>query len=389
MREALKKAKPMPEPKNGVRSATMTPPGDLVNFDPITRQVSRSKTAAPQAKSAINWDQGRPAEVPRSADGSVPVTQGDSAENGPAGVVPLSITPTPPGPLRIPYIGQPWMTQFRLLMRFPVAGFGDRYFLCSASSASEFHLLSAGHCVYNHDPLGDGSGRGAGFAAEIWAWAAQTDIVDPIDPLNWPDLPWGVAKMTHETTYTNWIDDTDFDWDFSFITLDRRIHTSRLAGPRLGPSGPSPPFPGSPPDPPLSPPPPPLPPRAPTPGPSLAPLPPGSRWPPLPLAGLAAGAPPLQGFPCPSQVSTPPPTATAWPPPRAPPRRPLCPPRATPPGSPRTAARRRRPVARLFSKTDARGSHRHFPVAAGDPFFFKINAYNAGYTLSRNSQRRH
>ncbi len=139
-------------------------------------------------------------------------------------IVPIrpDITPTRPSPLSAPY-SFPFRTEFRMLMRFYVSGFGNQYYLCSASSASDFHLLSAAHCIYNHDPLGDGSGRGAGWASEVWAWPAETDVVQPVDHDNWPDYPYGVAKMTYEVTYNAWINSTDLNWDFSFITLDRRI----------------------------------------------------------------------------------------------------------------------------------------------------------------------
>jgi len=69
------------------------------------------------------------------------------------GPTPADITPTPPTPLTVPYFA-PFNQEFALLMRFPVPGVGDQFFLCSATAISDFHLLSAGHCVYNHDPLG-------------------------------------------------------------------------------------------------------------------------------------------------------------------------------------------------------------------------------------------
>jgi hypothetical protein len=107
-------------------------------------------------------------------------------------------------------------------MRWNVNG-ADYFYLCSASTASDFHLISAGHCVYNHDPIGNGSGVGAGFANEIWAWPAETDVVEPIDHYFWPDYPYGVSKATLLTTYNFWIGNSDLNWDFSFLTLDRRV----------------------------------------------------------------------------------------------------------------------------------------------------------------------
>jgi hypothetical protein len=229
LRDALHQAKPTPDPAGARSSLTPTASGDLRRFDARTRKISEAavtpanlaagRHGQPQFLGAL------PQKTVRSPAGAIP-------ESAPAGISlphavseavnPETTTPTAPGPLDYPY-SFPFNTEMRILMRFSVSGFGDRYWLCSASVVSDHYLLSAAHCVYNHDPLNDGSGRGAGFAAEIWAWAAETDVVDPIDPDNWPDLPYGVAKMTAETTYTAWIDNSDLNWDFSFISVDRRI----------------------------------------------------------------------------------------------------------------------------------------------------------------------
>jgi hypothetical protein len=134
----------------------------------------------------------------------------------------FNTNPNPPHKDAGPY-SLPFNAEYQLLLRFSVPNATDQFYFCSATTASDFHLLSAGHCVYNHDPLGDGSGRGAGYAAEIWAWPAQTDVVDPVFPNGWTDFPYGVSKMTFMTTYNAWINSRDLNWDFSFITLDRRI----------------------------------------------------------------------------------------------------------------------------------------------------------------------
>ena len=99
-------------------------------------------------------------------------------------------------PIRQPYLAQSYRTHFKLLMRYSIPNLGT--ILCLQRDVGiELHLLSAGHCIYNHDPLGDGTGRGAGYAAEIWAWPSQTDDIDPVGiPDNWEDFPWGVAKAT-------------------------------------------------------------------------------------------------------------------------------------------------------------------------------------------------
>jgi hypothetical protein len=230
IREGLRKAKPIPNPRNAIRPESLTPSGDLLRFDSLTGQSFNVAPSKADAESlGLHREEQHMGASPTSANGSDDATPLSKVLQGigrttsaAANISRQDITPTPPSPLYYPY-SYPWNTEFRLLMRFTVAGFSDQYYLCSASSASDFHLLSAAHCIYNHDPLDDGSGRGAGFAAEVWAWPAETDVVDPIDPDNWPDFPYGVAKMTYETTYNAWISSSDLNWDFSFITLDRRI----------------------------------------------------------------------------------------------------------------------------------------------------------------------
>ena len=128
------------------------------------------------------------------------------------------ITPTRPSRILRPYTF-PLRTQFLLLLRFTNPGGADIYRYCSASSVSNFHLLVAASCIYSH------SAKGAGFAAEIWAWPAETDVVYPISSAwsSWPDFPYGVAKARRQTVYNAWINHTDPQWDIGFIALDRRI----------------------------------------------------------------------------------------------------------------------------------------------------------------------
>jgi len=236
-REGLKKAKPMPEPSNATRPKVLTDSGGMLRFDSLSGHAFNfsPSTTYNQTAGTVRGE-GNQGKLPESAEGSSSstpqskVVDGRSQANAAVesamspDVLPIhpDITPTKPGPLYSPY-SFPFRTEFRMLMRFYVSGFGNQYYLCSASSASNFHLLSAAHCIYNHDPLGDGSGRGAGWASEVWAWPAETDVVQPVDHDNWPDYPYGVAKMTYEVTYNAWINSSDLNWDFSFITLDRRI----------------------------------------------------------------------------------------------------------------------------------------------------------------------
>jgi hypothetical protein len=230
IQEGLKKAKPMPDPKHALASKSLTQHGGLLAFDPKTRGVVNLPVAQPAAAMGIQHSEGKPGVLPMSANGANAKPQKSNGNEGSSkaqvAAINASVPPppaTPPSPLTTPY-SFPFNSYARLLLRFN-DGVSDYYYLCSASTTSDFHIVSAGHCVYNHDIRNDGSNI-AGWAAEVWAWAAETDVVDPVDwntSGNWPDFPYGVAKMTYEVTYNAWINSSDLNWDFSFITLDRRL----------------------------------------------------------------------------------------------------------------------------------------------------------------------
>jgi hypothetical protein len=223
--EGLKKAKPIPTPPHTARPTRPTAPGGLMHFDPKTRGT-RTVPSTPLFLFTVPRHPENPGVEPKALHGgALGIALGASEGVGKLGAAPLNsvIRPfaaTAPGPLTTPY-GFPWKTYARILLRFNTGG-ADYYYLCSASTTSSFHMVSAGHCVYSHDIKNDGSNI-AGWAAEAWAWVTETDVVDPIDHTNWPDFPYGVAKVNLFTTYNNWINSSDLNWDFSFLTMDRRI----------------------------------------------------------------------------------------------------------------------------------------------------------------------
>jgi hypothetical protein len=230
MMNGLSMATPMSRQSNFVRSETPTPSEGLFSFDMESRQSFRVSSGILQAApDTPGMEKGSPGTFPDSADvdESFPPRSESEGETEDAstkqdGFTRTDINPTPPVNILRPYTF-PLRTQFRLLLRFAIPGAPDVYHLCSASSVSHFHLLVAAECIYNHSPLGGtGSTKGAGFAAEIWAWPAETDVVFPVNS-NWPDFPYCVAKATRHSVYNAWINNKDHDWDIGFITLDRRI----------------------------------------------------------------------------------------------------------------------------------------------------------------------
>lgn len=121
----------------------------------------------------------------------------------------------------------PFRTVHKLLLRYRVGGL-DYFFVCSATAVGEFHLLTTGNCIYNHDPNGDGFTSDQRFADEVWAWAGQTDR---IDPLRVEDFPFGLAKASFFRVPNAWINNQNLNDDWALITLNRRVgeHTGWMA----------------------------------------------------------------------------------------------------------------------------------------------------------------
>ena len=133
----------------------------------------------------------------------------------------LDIEPTPPTP-HPDNTGTPWRTVYKMTMRFNSGGV-NYYYSCSGWAAGSFHIVTAGHCVYSWDPNDDGSDADRAWADEIWIWAGQGDVVDPVgDPDVDPDRPFGEAKSVHLRSYSGWTDYQNHNHDWGVITLNRR-----------------------------------------------------------------------------------------------------------------------------------------------------------------------
>ncbi len=207
--EIMKNAPPAPNPTPAGPLPRSLAPGEgtqVVGYDPVLR----AETVSPSAGSV---------GIPLPPD--LPVL-GAAPLGAPAGGVAAAAAPVPraatrPSPL-LDSLVYPWNTIFKLLVRFHV-GSTDYYYVCSAFAAGPFHLVTAGHCVFNWDPNGDGQTNDRKWADEIWAWAAQTD---QISPSGVPDRPYGQAKMVYMRSYDGWTQLEQFDHDWGVITLDRR-----------------------------------------------------------------------------------------------------------------------------------------------------------------------
>ena len=119
--------------------------------------------------------------------------------------------------------------------RFPYSAIVKLLSGCSASVIGDFHLLTAGHCLIDHN----------GTTTHPLAIPAQTDITPPKGP-GWADQPFGVADTIHHRIpyktriYTDPTNDkiVSGTYDIGLITLDRRIGTRTGGFPMVRQSGP-------------------------------------------------------------------------------------------------------------------------------------------------------
>ena len=118
----------------------------------------------------------------------------------------------------------PWTATYKLLMRYNVGG-TDYWWVCSGSPFGPFQILTAGHCIYSHDPNGDDPGATPAWANDVWVFGAQTDLVNPFDTgytYPGPDYPYSFARHVRLVSYTGWTVNADLNHDMGYVTLDRR-----------------------------------------------------------------------------------------------------------------------------------------------------------------------
>ncbi len=79
-------------------------------------------------------------------------------------------------------------------------------FTCEATLLGRGELLTAGHCVYQHDPNGDGSSRDARWAKQAWVWPVGRQ-------------PSAVLSVSRLAAHQEWITRSAIDHDVGVVTV--------------------------------------------------------------------------------------------------------------------------------------------------------------------------
>ncbi|WP_051908702.1 trypsin-like serine peptidase [Candidatus Odyssella acanthamoebae] len=95
----------------------------------------------------------------------------------------------------------PWRMHGHLEMIFP----NKKFYIGSGTLISPYHVLTAGHCLYNSDY--------GGWAESITFTPGQ----------NGERSPFGSVRVTHLITVKGWVEEEKGEWDFGMLILDKDI----------------------------------------------------------------------------------------------------------------------------------------------------------------------
>lgn len=214
--ELLKTSKPAPNPPG--RHYSQSESADENQRLPVEYDIDSKNETISQFLPKINST-----DVDYPQLGQVPANFVWPDEDFSEPPMPKMINPTEPTQ-QLNTTQNPWNTIYKLVMKFTVDG-EDYFSSCSAWSAGNFHLVTAGHCIYNFDPNDDGDESDQKWADEVWAIPAQTDRVSPTNcgTAYCGDRPYGWARAVNLRSYTGWTVGHNHEHDWGVITLDRNM----------------------------------------------------------------------------------------------------------------------------------------------------------------------
>ena len=115
-------------------------------------------------------------------------------------------------------IYEPYTFPFSAVVKLHQTDLDGKKWVCSASVISEFHLLTAAHCIYQYR-------RGYYDHGKVYGFPAQTEVVGPD---NWPDHPFGRVQAVKIRAFDpaealTSTENVNPSYDQALITLDRPI----------------------------------------------------------------------------------------------------------------------------------------------------------------------
>jgi len=158
-----------PEPNEAIGSGS---PSAVEIYNAVTKDVIQYSidylTPSPETESDLK---------------SIPPYQGLL----PPGMVPESVFPPDDRVQITSTTSYPWRTVVKLFMTHPSGQTSG----CSGAIIDDFHVLTAGHCVYFHDEDG-------------WAYDSWYDTIRVVPGLDDDYMPYYYAWATNGRTYTDW-----------------------------------------------------------------------------------------------------------------------------------------------------------------------------------------
>jgi V8-like Glu-specific endopeptidase len=189
----------------------MFTPEELLEYEPISPPDSwgdESTDVSNESMVLFNLETGIEILLPYDHPSQLPIGDGAFQDEpffgalGPPPAIDSVIPPEDDREVVHSTESYPWRTIAKLHVDFPDGSGGG----CTGFFVDEFHILTAGHCVFDH-------ADGQGWATSITVIPGQDGEYDP----------YYRAYATQLRSYTGWTEDGNVYHDWGMVTLDRNV----------------------------------------------------------------------------------------------------------------------------------------------------------------------